>query len=83
MLAMGEIDLIFRINFRDEDLEKDANSKKKGGDDKNGDDRYYKVEELTDIKSLAFLEEREEVWVFFNVTIFIKNSKRAKWCANK
>lgn len=85
MLAMGEVDLIFRINFRDEDLEKDANSKKKGGDDKNGDDRYYKVEELTDIKSLAFLEEREEVWDRFqlfpgneNMKIFIMGAKNNK-----
>ena len=47
VLAMGELDLIFKINFKDEDLEKSSKEAK-------DDDKYYKLEDLSDIKSLSF-----------------------------
>ena len=55
VLTMGELDLIFKINFKDEDLEKSSKEAK-------DDDKYYKLEDLSDIKSLSFLKDKEELW---------------------
>ena len=51
-LAMGELDLIFTIIFTDKDLEKP--------DSKNEDDKYYKIEDMSSIKDLSFLKDKDE-----------------------
>ncbi len=52
--AMGEMDLIFTINFTDKDLEKP---------DGEGDDKYYKIEDMSSIKDLSFLKDKEEEFI--------------------
>ena len=47
-LSMGELDLIFEINFTDQDLE-NPNAKN------NEEEKYYKLENLNTIKDLSFL----------------------------
>ena len=78
MLTMGELDLIFKINFKDEDLEKSSKEAK-------DDDKYYKLEDLTDIKSLSFLKDKEEIWDRFklfpgneNIKLLIMGGKNCK-----
>ena len=51
-LAMGELDLIFTIIFTDRDLEKP--------DAQNEDDKYYKIEDMSSIKDLSFLKDKDE-----------------------
>ena len=53
-LAMGEMDLIFTINFTDKDLEKP---------DGEGDDKYYKIEDMSSIKDLSFLKDKDEEFI--------------------
>ena len=52
--AMGEMDLIFTINFTDKDLEKP---------DGEGDDKYYKIEDMSSIKDLSFLKDKGEEFI--------------------
>ena len=52
--TIGELNIILKIDFRDEDLEIKDNS----GND--SEKQYYKLEELTKIKSLSFLHKNEE-----------------------
>ena len=49
---MGELDLIFTIIFTDRDLEKP--------DAQNEDDKYYKIEDMSSIKDLSFLKDKDE-----------------------
>ena len=51
-LAMGELDLIFTIVFTDADLEKT--------DAKDENDKYYKIEDMSSIKDLSFLKDKDE-----------------------
>ena len=62
VFTIGELDLILKIDFRDQDLEKKDQEKTE-----NKDDKYYKLEDLTDIKSLSFLHKNEEVLKRFQV----------------
>ena len=50
--AIGEMDLIFEINFKDEDLLNPNSS--------SDDDKYFKIEEMESLKDLSFLEEKKE-----------------------
>jgi hypothetical protein len=52
--AMGEMDLIFTITFTDKDLEKP---------DGEGDDKYYKIEDMSSIKDLQFLKDKDEEFI--------------------
>ena len=51
---MGEMDLIFTINFIDKVLEKP---------DGEGDDKYYKIEDISSIKDLGFLKDKDEEFI--------------------
>ena len=55
VFTIGELDIILKIDFRDEDL------KKKENNSENNEDQYYKLEDLTEIKSLSFLHNNKEV----------------------
>ena len=55
---MGYVDLIFKINLSDKDLEKPQTE----GEKKNDEDKYYKLEDLNTIKDLAFMKEKKEIW---------------------
>ena len=50
--CMGQMDLIFEINFDDKDLE-NKNSQSE-------EDKYFKIEELNSLKDLSFLEDKPE-----------------------
>ena len=68
MFAMGHVDLIFKLNLSDKDLEKPQsgeNSNNEENQDKkkeNNDDRYYKLEDLNSIKDLNFIKDKKEIW---------------------
>ena len=60
-LAIGEFDLIMEITFDDKDLEKsDGKNNEQKGEENANDDKYYKIEEMTSIDKLKFLEEKPE-----------------------
>ena len=50
--VMGEFDLIFEINFKDEDLLNPNSS--------SADDKYLNIENMTSIKDLSFLKDKKE-----------------------
>ena len=56
LFTMGELDLIFKIQFKDEDLEKSESN------ESNNKTEHYKLEDLNELKDLAFLGENEEIW---------------------
>ena len=58
LFTIGELNIILKIDFHDEDLEiKDQGNKENQKNEKN----YYKLEDLKDIKSLSFLHKKEEI----------------------
>ena len=60
LFTMGELDLIFKIEFKKEDLEK---SESQSSDkESNNEIEYYKLEDLNELKDLSFLADREEIW---------------------
>ena len=63
LFTMGELDLIFRIDFKEEDLEKDTSeSKSDEKESKNEITNYYKLEEINNLKDLSFIKDNEELW---------------------
>ena len=59
ILVLGELDIILKIDFKDEDLEikpEDDSSIKKGGPKK-----YYKFRHLNEISSLSFLQNNNDI----------------------
>ena len=65
MFTMGYIDLIFKINLADKDLEKplsDQNQNEESQNKKNEEDKYYKLEDLKSIKDLNFIKDKKEIW---------------------
>ena len=56
LFTMGELDLIFKIQFKDEDLEKSESN------ESNNKTEHYKLEDLNELKDLAFLGDNEEIW---------------------
>ena len=51
-LAMGQMDLIMEINFKDEDLLNPNSS--------SDDDKYLNIENFESIKDLSFLQDKKE-----------------------
>ena len=65
MFTMGYIDLIFKINLSDKDLEKPPSEQDKNEESqnkKNEEDKYYKLEDLKSIKDLNFIKDKKEIW---------------------
>ena len=63
LFAMGELDLIFKIEFKKDDLEKsESSSDKEKESSSNNDDGYYKLEDLNELKDLSFLKDNEDLW---------------------
>jgi hypothetical protein len=60
LFTMGELDLIFRIDFKEEDLEikSDEDNKNKGNSIHK---KYYKLRNLYEISSLSFLHKNNDV----------------------
>jgi hypothetical protein len=59
LLTFGELDLIFKIEFKKDDLEKSESSDKETS---NNETEYYKLEDLNELKDLKFLQDNEELW---------------------
>ena len=49
------MDLIFKIEFKKDDLEKTEKSN-------DNETEYYKLEEINELKDLSFLHDNEELW---------------------
>ena len=59
LLTFGELDLIFKIEFKKDDLEKSESSDKETS---NNETEYYKLEDINELKDLSFLQDNEELW---------------------
>ena len=83
LLSIGELDLIFKIEFKKEDLEK---SESKSSED--GKTEYYELEDLNELKDLSFLQENEDLWDKFQLkggnetinSLLIGNKNNKKKC---
>ena len=53
-LSFGKIDIIYRIEFSEKDLEKPENE--------NQDEKYYDIEKINSIKDLSFMKEKKNIW---------------------
>ena len=52
-LSLGKLDLIYKLEFSDKDLEKPEG---------NQDDKYYDIENFNSIKDLQFLKDKKNIW---------------------
>ena len=64
LFTMGELDLIFRIDFKEEDLEKEETESKSNEKESNKEksSNYYKLEDINDLKDLSFIKDNEDLW---------------------
>ena len=75
LLIIGYLDLVFKLDLTDKDLEKKNASKEENKDNKDNkddketkgnkdnDDKYYKIEDFSDIKSLEqILKDNKSLW---------------------
>ena len=53
-LSFGKLDLIYKIEFAEKDLEKPEK-------DENGD-KYYNIEDFNSIKDLEFIKDKKTIW---------------------
>ena len=58
-LSFGKIDIIYRIEFTEKDLEKPENE--------NQDEKYYDIENINSIKDLSFIKEKKNIWDKFQL----------------
>ena len=61
ILALGELNITLKIDFKDEDLLKEQ-------EEKTGQKKYYKLRHLTDLSSLSFLHKREDILKRFKLS---------------
>ena len=57
-LSFGKLDLIYKFEFIEKDLEKSEEEMKQ---DENGS-KYYNIEDFNSIKDLKFLQDKKEIW---------------------
>ena len=67
MFTMGYVDLVFKLNLTDKDLEKpsDENQNNEQNQEKkkeNEEDKYFKLEDLNSILDLNFIKDKKEIW---------------------
>ena len=58
-LSFGKIDIIYRIEFTEKDLEKPENE--------NQDEKYYDIENINSIKDLSFIKDKKNIWDKFQL----------------
>ena len=83
LLSIGELDLIFKIEFKKEDLEK---SESKSSEEEKTE--YYEFEEINELKDLSFLQDNEDLWDKFQLkggnetinSLLIGNKNNKKKC---
>ena len=57
-LSFGKLDLIYKIEFTEKDLEKSEEEIK---NDENGD-KYYNIENFNSISDLKFMQDKKNIW---------------------
>ena len=57
-LSFGKLDLIYKIDFAEKDLEKPEEEVK---NDENGE-KYYNIENFNSIADLKFIEGKKNIW---------------------
>lgn len=75
MFAMGYVDLLFRVDLTEKDMEKPEDESKDSSQEekketpaegeegeKKEDDKHYKLEDLNSIKALKYWEDRHDIW---------------------
>ena len=67
LFTMGELDLIFRIDFKEEDLEKEeteskSNEKESNKEKSEKSSNYYKLDDINNLKDLSFIKDNEDLW---------------------
>ena len=64
LFTMGELDLIFRIDFKEYDLEKEESESKSNEKESNKESstNYYKLEDINTLKDLSFIKDNEDLW---------------------
>ena len=64
LFTMGELDLIFRIDFKEEDLEKEESESKSNEkeSEKEKSNNFYKLEDINNLKDLSFIKDNEDLW---------------------
>ena len=64
LFTMGELDLIFRIDFKEEDLEKEESESKSNEkeSEKEKSKNFYKLEDINNLKDLSFIKDNEDLW---------------------
>ena len=53
-LSFGKLDIIYKIEFTEKDLEKAGNQQ--------NDEKYYDIEKFESIKDLQFLKDKKNIW---------------------
>ena len=53
-LSFGKLDIIYKIEFTEKDLEKPGNQQ--------NDEKYYDIEKFESIKDLQFLKDKKNIW---------------------
>jgi hypothetical protein len=84
LFAMGELDLIFKIDFKKDDLKIEPSSSS-NEDSSESKSEYYTFEDINELKDLSFLEEKEDLWDKFqlrpgneNLKILLMGNKNTK-----
>ena len=62
LLSMGNLDLILRFDFTDEDLEIPLDSDASKQSKQSSSPQYYRIENFNSIADLQFMENRQELW---------------------
>ena len=62
LFTMGYVDLIFKLNLTDKDLEKPDVKENEN------EEKYYKIEDINSIKDLKFIEDKKSIWDKINVS---------------
>ena len=62
-MSIGKLDLIYKFEFTEKDLEKSEEEMKQ---DENGS-KYYNIEDFNSIKDLKFLQDKKNLWDKINL----------------
>ena len=77
-LSFGKVDLIYRIEFTEKDLEKpqgeNQNNQNNQENKENKEDKYYDIENFNSIKDLQFLKEENKKYIWDKIQLIPCNS---------
>ena len=74
-LSFGKVDLIYRIEFTEKDLEKpQGENQNNQNNQENKEDKYYDIENFNSIKDLQFLKEENKKYIWDKIQLIPCNS---------